>query len=172
MLSRVIHFMQKLLANVQYLSDCQLWWRCLKPRLGYHDWKMFSITVWPWTLTLTFQKLSVKFGRNAEYLEPIARNSDFYFSRTHNEHQDEQTNRPTDGQTVVMTWRHMIIAVKSDETAEMCVPGHVTCRRCWWRLSEWAADSVDEATHRTQAAACDTRLHHHNTTVYHCIQTL
>jgi len=51
-----------------YLSYCQIWWRCLKARPSCDKWNNFCTAVWPWTLTLTYEKLTVAFDTDAECL--------------------------------------------------------------------------------------------------------
>ena len=51
-----------------------------KPTPNCYNWKIFSMGFWPWTLTLTSQKFTVKFERLCQ----ISRKLNFYFSRNHN----------------------------------------------------------------------------------------
>jgi len=65
-----------------------IWWMYLKPRSRIYDWRFSVWRFWPWTLTLTSQKLIATFCSTAKFHEV-----GLYISR-----QSQQTSQ-TDGRT-------------------------------------------------------------------------
>jgi len=54
----------------------------------------FSTAVWPWTLTLTSEKLTGKFGKDAKDMGEISWKSDLHFSGNHNKRMKTPTTTP------------------------------------------------------------------------------
>ena len=87
-----LYFLPKMLCC---LLDSQIWWRYPRPRRAVINGRVLVWRFWPWTLTLTSQRLMVKFGTDAQ------RNWT-YFSTSHNA-RNERTNEPTNQQTWPIT---------------------------------------------------------------------
>jgi len=58
-------------------------------------WSFSVRQLWPWTVTLTSQKLTVKSCTYSEHLRQISLKIALYFSRNYNEQTKERTNEPT-----------------------------------------------------------------------------
>jgi len=104
------YFMPELLLLVQYLSECQVWWKYVKQRPSYYDFEYDGFDLELWQATSVKWNFAHAHAKTSQYIcVKFHEHRTFTFGEITLSATNERTNEPTNQSTNKLAWSQYLV---------------------------------------------------------------